>query len=120
MVTWASTVSSQSPLSLPPVSSLYLHPASFSCPGPSVCSSKGNLTEAPDDPCHCFLGQKTRDQGSRGPVHYIPAQSRLPCKVVQVGYCTRALPTGITDHIIDMAKLYIYYDNFLAGGGQVS
>lgn len=76
------------------------------------------LIEAPNDPRHCFLGQKSRGQGSRGPVHYIPAQPRLPCKVVQVGHCTRALPIGI--NIIDMANLYIYYDNFLVGGGKVS
>lgn len=122
MVTWASTVSSHSPLSLPPLfhlstSTLHLSLVLALQSGPARGTP---LIEAPNDPCHCFLGQKTRGQGSRGPVHYIPAQSRLPCKVVQVGHCTRALSAVITDHIIDMANLYIYYDNFLAGGGQVS
>lgn len=78
------------------------------------------LTEAPDDPRHCFLGQRTRGQGSRGLVRPIPARPPLPCKVVQDVHCTRALPAGTTVHIADLTSLYSYDDTFLAGGGKVS
>lgn len=90
MVTWASASSSPSPLSLPPLFHLSTSTLQLSLvlALQSAPTKGAPLIEAPNDPRHCFLGQKTRGQGSRGPVHYIPAQPRLPCKVVQVVHCT--------------------------------
>lgn len=91
MVTWASASSSPLPLSLPPLFHLSTSTLQLSLvlALQSAPTKGAPLIEAPNDPRHCFLGQKTRGQGSRGPVHYIPARLRLPCKVVQVVHCTR-------------------------------
>lgn len=68
----------------------------------------GPLIEASDNPSHYSVGQKTSNQGSRGPAHQIPAQPRLPCKDVQGVHCTTALHAGITVHTHHRCGQFVY------------
>lgn len=97
MVTWASASSSPSPLSLPPLFHLSTSTLQLSLvlALQSAPTKGAPLIEAPNDPRHCFLGQKTRGQGSRGPVHYIPAQPHYRVRLCRL--CT-AQGTACGDH----------------------
>ena len=79
----------------------------------------GTLIEAPDNPSHCSVGQKTRGQRAAGGLPIV-SQPSQDCHVRLYRVCTaqgRCMRGSQFTHTIDVANLCIYYDNFLANGG---